>query len=78
MVTFDLRETIIPFSMLQICNHFKQMKTGEVIEIISFEAGIEKDLKSILPESACETTFRPLSTAERKEYSIYLRKITKC
>ena len=78
MVTFDLRETIIPFSMLQICNYFKQMKTGDVIEIISFDAGIEKELKCILPESACETTFKPLPTTERTEYCIYLRKIINC
>ena len=55
MVTFDLRETIIPFSLLQICNYFKQMKVGDVIEILSPDAGIEKDLKCILPDSDCET-----------------------
>lgn len=78
MVTFDLRESIIPFSLLEICNHFKQMKTGDVIEVISFDIGIEKDLKCILPDSACETTFKPSSNTQRPEYCIYLRKRINC
>jgi len=54
MESFDLRETIIPFSLLQITNHFKQMKSGDVIEIILRDTNVVRDLKSILPESECE------------------------
>ena len=48
MESFDLRETIIPFSLLQITNHFKRMKPGQVVEIIGSDASVAADLKSIL------------------------------
>jgi TusA-related sulfurtransferase len=57
MTTFDLRESIIPFSLLQISNHFKRMKSGEVVDIICPDATVEKDLQCILP---------------RREYEIFL------
>lgn len=51
MESFNLRDTIIPFSLLQIVNHFQQMKSGEEIEIIGNDQGIESDIKKILPSS---------------------------
>lgn len=56
MKAFDLRDTIIPFSLLQIANYFQQMKTGEEIEIVGNDVNIAKDLQSILPEP--EATLR--------------------
>jgi len=76
METFDLRDTIIPFSLLQIANHFQQMKVDEEIEIYGNDAGIARDLKSILPASA--VTICPVDTSadERPRYRWRLKKIT--
>ncbi len=53
MVTFDLRETLIPFSLLQIANVFRAMKPGEVMEVISgmtpVDAATLNDVLRILP-----------------------------
>lgn len=51
MESFDLRDTIIPFSLLQIANYFQQMKSGDEIEVIGNDPGIESDIKRILPSS---------------------------
>ena len=76
METFDLRDTIIPFSLLQIANYFQQMKVDEEIEIYGNDAGIARDLKSILPASA--VTICPVDTSadERPRYRWRLKKIT--
>jgi TusA-related sulfurtransferase len=55
MVTFDLRMSLIPFALLEICNHFRKMKPGEVIEIHCDETTIERDLRCILPKGQYET-----------------------
>ena len=49
MQSFDLRDTIIPFSLLQIANHFQRMKPGDEIEVIGNDPGIESDIRKILP-----------------------------
>jgi len=51
MVSFDLRESLIPFSLLKITNAFAKMKPGEVIEIIAAETCICKELERLLPDS---------------------------
>jgi TusA-related sulfurtransferase len=51
MQSFDLHDTIIPFSLLQIANHFQRMKPGEEIEVLGNDPGIESDIKKILPSS---------------------------
>jgi TusA-related sulfurtransferase len=65
MESFDLRDTIIPFYLLQIANYFQQMKVGEEIEILANDAGVARDLKSILPAS--EVTIH--AVAARKDDS---------
>jgi hypothetical protein len=56
MVTFDLREKLIPFSLLQITNVFRGMQPGEEIEIIAgtcpVEAAIFSDVLRILPRNS--------------------------
>jgi TusA-related sulfurtransferase len=52
--TFDLREAIIPFSLLQITNLFYRMPAGETIEIIGNDASIAEDLQRILSAPDCE------------------------
>jgi TusA-related sulfurtransferase len=54
MQTFDLRETIISFSLLQLTNHFKKMKPGDTVEIVSSDENITDDLKCLLPERSYE------------------------
>jgi TusA-related sulfurtransferase len=51
---FDLREAIIPFTLLRITNFFHGMPEGETIEIIGNDEGVAGDLKQILSASACE------------------------
>ena len=74
MESFDLRDTIIPFSLLEIANHFQQMKVGEEIEIFGNDVGIERDLRSILPAS--EVTIHTVETLEsdRPRYRWRLKK----
>lgn len=55
MLTFDLRETLIPFSLLQVANAFREMKPGQEIEIFAgvthIDAVILKDVMLILPRT---------------------------
>lgn len=58
MLTFDLREKLIPFSLLQITNAFRKMAPGDEMEILagsrSFETAIFKDIMRILPREDYE------------------------
>ena len=55
MLTFDLRETLIPFSLLQITNLFRKMKPGEEMQIFAgvshIDATILRDVMLILPQT---------------------------
>lgn len=76
MEVFDLREAIIPFALLHICNHFKQMQPGEMIEIITREAGIAEDIERILPAPVRETLIREQPCEEAgREFRIQLKKV---
>jgi TusA-related sulfurtransferase len=52
MYCFDLRSSLIPFSLLRITNTYRQMKPGEEIEILSGSSAVDKetltDIKRIL------------------------------
>jgi len=74
MDSFDLRETIIPFSLLQITNHFKRMKPGEVMEIIASDASIVRDLKSILPELEYELIHMENLDEDRSDFLMRLKR----
>ena len=74
MGAFDLRDTIIPFSLLQITNHFKRMATGEVLEIIGCDDGILSDLKRLLPASEFELTDIRALGEDTSEFRLRLRK----
>ncbi len=54
MQTFDLRETIISFSLLQLTNHFKKMNPGDTVEIFCSDDNITDDLRCLLPERRYE------------------------
>jgi TusA-related sulfurtransferase len=75
MATFDLRETIIPFSLLQISNHFKRMKPGEAIEILCCDKHIARDLSCILPRLEYEIVFSKAPETARTEFLICLKKL---
>lgn len=55
MLTFDLRETLVPFSLLQITNAFREMKAGEELEIFTgvthSDDAILKEVMLILPRT---------------------------
>jgi TusA-related sulfurtransferase len=75
MATFDLRETIIPFSLLQISNHFKRMKPGEALEILCCDENIARDLSCILPRLEYEIDFSEAPETKRTEFLICLKKL---
>lgn len=74
MDSFDLRETIVPFSLLQITNHFRQMSSGDVIEIIVRDATIVSNLKCILPESEYELTHMGNLDGDSQDFLIHLKR----
>jgi len=53
MVKIDLREKLIPFSLLEITNVFRKMQPGEEMEILAsgspVEVAIFQDVLRILP-----------------------------
>ena len=51
MESFDLRHAIIPFSLLQISNHFKKMEPGEVMEIVGSDLHLTAVVKKVLSAS---------------------------
>jgi len=55
MVTFDLREKLIPFSLLEITNVFRRMQPGEEMDILAgscpVEVAIFQDVMRILPRN---------------------------
>lgn len=75
MVTFDLRETVISFSLLRISSHFKSMTPGEACEILYSDKAIEKDMERILPGKEYECVDVGESGAVPGEFRIRLRKV---
>jgi len=74
MGAFDLRDTIIPFSLLQITNHCKRMVPGDEVEIIGCDDGILSDLKRLLPPSEFALTNIQALGDDSSEFRLRLRK----
>ncbi|MCB2145091.1 MAG: hypothetical protein KQI81_01365 [Deltaproteobacteria bacterium] len=78
MLTFDLRETLIPFSLLQIANAFRQMKPGEEMEIYAgvtrIDAAILKDVMLILPQTDYDLLSRENRVGDDPVMRLILRK----
>ncbi|MBL0715747.1 MAG: sulfurtransferase TusA family protein [Desulfosarcina sp.] len=74
MDSFDFRDTIIPFSLLQIANHFQQMKPGEEIEIIGNDPSIARDIKKILPSSEYTIISAEKEQAGSRDFRLQLKK----
>jgi TusA-related sulfurtransferase len=75
MGAFNLRETIIPFSLLQITSHFKQMAPGEVLEIIGCDKAVASDLKRLLPASQCELLDAEAPGNDNPDFCLRIKKI---
>ena len=54
MFSIDLRTSILEFSLLEITNHFKAMKAGEIMEIIGIDGAGLAELKGLLPDKGWE------------------------
>jgi TusA-related sulfurtransferase len=50
----DVRGAIVPIALLKACQAFREMKTGETMEILVNDPDIRKDLFRVLPSSTCE------------------------
>ena len=57
MEFFNLRDTIVPISLLRISNHLKEKNPGETLEIICSEPGLAEDLSYLLPEPPYHKAF---------------------
>ena len=74
MVRFDLSGSILPFSMLQISNHFKEMKAGEILEVVWSDPGAPDDLLRVLPVSAYEVLTIEEIQGNESQFLMRLRK----
>lgn len=52
MHTFDFRNTIVPFSLLGLRQHFKEMRPGDYLEVLWSDPSSADDLLRVLP-AAC-------------------------
>lgn len=78
MIRFDLREKLIPFSLLQISNNFREMQPGDEMEILAsdcpIQAAIFKDVMRILPKSDYELLSRNDFTGDEPVKRLRLKK----
>jgi TusA-related sulfurtransferase len=75
MRSFDLRNTLGPFSILEVVNHFTRMELDEEMEIICDDAEIYKDIKSILPASTYRFVSEESEMPDEGDFRVKLRKI---
>lgn len=54
MLTFDLRSTLVPFSLLEIRQHFKEMRPGDSLVVQWNDVTAFDDLMRVLPSSCLE------------------------
>jgi TusA-related sulfurtransferase len=74
MESFDLRDTIVPISLLRISNHFRMKNAGETLEIICSEQDLIEDLNYLLPEPAYEFLSLVRVNAADPEFRIVVKK----
>ena len=74
MTRFDLRGSILPFSMLRISNHFKEMRAGEILEVVWSDPGATDDLLRVLPASAYEVLAIEEIKGDESQFRMRLRK----
>ena len=71
----DLRNTLVPISLLSISNRFRKMNPGETLEIICSDPDLVEDLNYLLPESAYEFVQLEKTDAAGPEFRITLKKV---
>jgi TusA-related sulfurtransferase len=54
MDTFDFRNTIVPFSLLDLRRHFKEMRPGDSLEVLWSDPSAADDLLRVLPAACLE------------------------
>ena len=74
MESFDLRDTLAPFSMLQVVNHLPRMEAGDELEILGDDEETRTDLKTILPAAGCELVSEEEDSPSRGQFRIIFRK----
>jgi TusA-related sulfurtransferase len=74
MTTFDLRKTILPFSLLEISNFFIQMKPGDTMDIRVSDSAVTEELSSVLPRSAYKMKVHPPHGGSGGYYRIQITK----
>jgi TusA-related sulfurtransferase len=52
MYTFDLRNALVPFSLLDLRHRFKEMRSGESMVVLWGDADAADDLLRILPSKS--------------------------
>ncbi|SHJ87187.1 TusA-related sulfurtransferase [Desulfatibacillum alkenivorans DSM 16219] len=75
MKQFDLRDTIIPLSLLQATNHFHKMESGESMEIICNDSGPASDIQTILPAGRFEVVSVEDNYQNENGYRTVIRKL---
>lgn len=50
----DFRGTIIPFALLRMNQILREMKTDEVLEIITKDPDVRSDVLKVIPGASCE------------------------
>jgi len=65
MDSFDFRNAIVPFSLLDLRQHFREMRPGDSLEVLWSEPSAADDLLRVLPAACLEI----LSTGEIPEPS---------
>jgi len=74
MYKLDLRHSITPFSLLEICNTMKRMRVGDLLEVFGDEPAIQRDLEKIVPEGCYETVEMDDLDDNNGEYRMVLKK----
>jgi TusA-related sulfurtransferase len=75
MNSFDLRDTLLPFSMLRVANHFAKMEIGGEMEIIGDDVEAYQDMRNIFSASNYELVSEEFETPHPGEFRIVLRKL---
>ena len=70
----DLRGTINPFSLLKVCQAFKLMDIGEVLEVVWSDPDTQEDLFKVLPASSYDLVSLDKIEEEQSAYRLTLLK----
>ena len=74
MHRFDLRDTIVPFTLLKISNTFKEMRDDAIMEVLWRDAETRAALFKILPESSYDIICDEKIEGSNEGFRIQLKK----